>query len=186
MSVISDALRRTEQAEHRRHLVQARTPDPALRRLHQALDESLRCPTPAPPDRNAPTRASRPRFAVAVLWTTIVVLAAVTLSTGVTHDARTQNADPLPPPADTPDAPAPRMAPGDRADPGDVGAIAARYQLGGVLRSGTDVLAVVNGTVVRPGDCVNGAELLSVDRSGVRMRCDGRDFRLALGSGDAP
>ncbi len=55
-----------------------------------------------------------------------------------------------------------------------------RFHVTGVVCSDDQTLAVVNGSVVRLGDDIDGARVIVIDRMGVILRARQRDFRLRL------
>lgn len=228
MSVISDALRRSERARARESTVSGerlvhRPPAPTPAARHHA-------PVPQPPEHRAtlrlgpdfrsPPAARRTGWiaAVTTLSLALVVLSAASFSTPATerrstragihgntpvaaprHTAPVQPAAPRkdPPPAPlTTDARSPTgrevstgrevPAAANKDDTARFAALRGRFRLGGILHAGSDVLAVVNGAVVRAGDAVDGARVIAVDRFGATLRTDGREFRLALVAPDAP
>jgi len=60
---------------------------------------------------------------------------------------------------------------------------AFRFRLTGVMLGGNQAVAIVNGTMVRVGQHVDGAEVLAVESTAVRLRKDGSDFELLLDLG---
>ncbi len=57
---------------------------------------------------------------------------------------------------------------------------ASRFRLTGVMLGGNRAVAIVNGAMVRVGQSIDGAEVLSIQSTTVRLRKDGRDFELLL------
>ena len=75
--------------------------------------------------------------------------------------------DPLAPPAPDVDAVEP-------AEPGP-----ADYHLASTLIAGDRRVAVINGRIVAPGETVDGAEVIAVERGSARLRRDDEEFTIA-------
>ena len=104
-------------------------------------------------------RANRPRGAASPALLLAGLIA--------TAPAGAELSDPLAPP--TPDV--------DAVEPAEPGP--ADYHLGSTLIAGDRRVAVINGRIVGPGETVDGAEVIAVERNRVRLRRDGEEFTIA-------
>lgn len=208
MSVIEQALHR---AANRRSTFAPksdstpRQPD----RLDSTLDHAMIVPPDAPPPGDRRYLNSRPATeGVAVLLAlTAMVLAAIAVSattntTGEPVHREFVGADRVRQP-EMPDSPG-RLAPDIRSPDGnrppsiephptalsespDVRAPTrgGQFRVSGIISGASTSYAVINGAMVSPGQTIDGASVVSIDATSVRIRMDGGEFDLRLNSDHA-
>ncbi|NOT00831.1 MAG: hypothetical protein HOP29_09405 [Phycisphaerales bacterium] len=59
-----------------------------------------------------------------------------------------------------------------------------RFRVTGIISGAANPYAVINGAMVAPGQSVDGAHVVAIDRTAVRVRVDGREIELQLNEAD--